>query len=106
LAQSRSDSPSWAIIALIAFEMAHGGLDNLLNHHHAEAGAMSWGLRTVAECAFLLLAWLAPSPRVALAACLAALAVGTIGLVAVFVQKRRYYLDSPAPSLPAKAAVV
>ena len=106
LAQSRSDSPSWALIALIAFEMAHGGLDNLLNHHHAEAGAMSWGLRTGAECAFLLLAWLAPSSRVALAACLAALAVGTIGLVAVFVQKRRYYLDSPAPSLPAKAAVV
>jgi cardiolipin synthase (CMP-forming) len=106
LAQSRADSPSWAIIALVAFEMAHGGLDNLLNHHHAEASATSWGLRTVGECALLALAWRAPSTPIALGACLAALAVGTVGLVAVFVQKRRYYLDSPASSLAAKAAVV
>jgi hypothetical protein len=106
LAQSRADSPSWAIIAIIAFEMAHGGLDNLLSHHHAEASAMSWALRTGAECGCFLLAWLAPSPRLALAACVAALVVSTLGLVFAFVQKRRYYLESPAPSLQAKAAVV
>ncbi len=106
LAQSRSDSPSWAIIALVAFEMAHGGLDNLLCHHHVEAGAAAWGLRTGAVCAFCLLAWLTPSSRLAYLGCVAALAVGAIGLVLVFVQKRRYYLDTPAPALPAKAAIV
>jgi CDP-diacylglycerol--glycerol-3-phosphate 3-phosphatidyltransferase len=106
LAQSRADSPSWAIIALVAFEMAHGGLDNLLSHHHAEASAMSWGLRTGTEGAFYLLAWLAPSSNMAYGACLGALVVGTTGLVFAFVQKRRYYLDTPAPSLQTKAAVV
>jgi CDP-diacylglycerol--glycerol-3-phosphate 3-phosphatidyltransferase len=106
LAQSRPDSPSWAIIAIIAFEMAHGGLDNLLSHHHAEASATSWGLRTGAECGCFLLAWLAPSPAVAVAACVGALVVSTLGLVFAFAQKRRYYLESPTPSLTAKAAVV
>jgi hypothetical protein len=106
LAQSRADSPSWAIIAIIAFEMAHGGLDNLLSHNQAEASATSWGLRTGTECVCFLVAWLAPSSRVTLTACLVALAVSTLGLVFAFAQKRRFYLDSPAPSLPAKAAVV
>ena len=39
-AQSRADSRSWAIIALVSFELAHGGLDNLLAHHRAEDGAI------------------------------------------------------------------
>jgi cardiolipin synthase len=109
LAQSRADSPSWAIIALVAFELAHGGLDNLLSHHRAEAGATAWGLRTGAECGLLLWACLTPSSMIAYAAGVAALVVGALGLVVAFVQKRRYYLDPPAlsPAAPAaKAAVV
>ena len=73
---------------------------------YAEASATSWGLRTGAECALFLWAWLAPSSSIALGACLGALAVGTVGLVVAFVQNRRWYLDAPAPALPAKTAVV
>ena len=100
-AQSRADSPSWAIIALVAFELAHGGLDNLLAHHRAEDGALRWGARVVAECGLLIAAWLvavddavahaSPSPRSASAA---------VGLVIAFVQKRRYYLEDKPRAVP------
>jgi cardiolipin synthase len=98
-AQSRADSPSWAIIALVAFELAHGGLDNLLAHHRAEDGAIRWGARTVGECLLLGGAWLLPSTALSRSFVFAALGVATVGLILAFVQKRRYYLDEPARKL-------
>ena len=92
-AQSRGDSPSWALIALVAFELAHGGLDNLLAHHRAEDGALRWGARLVSECGLLLAAWLLPSTAQSRGCAFAALGVAAVGLVVAFVQKRRYYLD-------------
>jgi hypothetical protein len=92
-AQSRSDSPSWAIIALVAFELAHGGLDNLLAHHRAEDGAIRWGARLVSECGLLLGAWLVPATALSRSFTFAALGVSAVGLVIAFVQKRRYYLE-------------
>jgi CDP-diacylglycerol--glycerol-3-phosphate 3-phosphatidyltransferase len=102
---ARGHAPSWALIALLSLEMAHGGLDNLLAHSHAEQTATSWGLRLGIECALLAGGlWL---PALAWRFTIAALVVGTVGLVAAFVQKRRYYLAgndtkvSPIPGAPA-----
>jgi len=106
LAQGRPYSPSWAVITLMAFELAHGGLDNLLAHHRADDSAARWGLRVGGETLLLAAACVVPSVAVARGCVVAAAALATVGLVVAFVQKRRYYLDSPAPSLPAKAAVV
>ncbi|MGZ3407835.1 MAG: hypothetical protein ACXVAN_15395, partial [Polyangia bacterium] len=92
-AQSRADSPSWAIIALVSFELAHGGLDNLLAHHRAEDGAVRWGARLVSECGLLLAAWLVPSTTLSHSFAFAALGVSAVGLVLAFAQKRRYYLE-------------
>jgi CDP-diacylglycerol--glycerol-3-phosphate 3-phosphatidyltransferase len=104
LAQARADVPSWAVIALMAFELAHGGLDNLLAHLHADDTAARWGLRLGAEIALLAVAWMAPSAAVASGCAVAAFAVATLGLVVAFVQKRRYYLaDTPARPSPASA---
>lgn len=101
--QSRPDSPSWALIMIVSFELAHGGLDNLLAHHRAEDGAVRWGARLVSECLLLTGAWLAPSTPLSHSLVFAALGVATVGLVVAFVQKRRYYLEDkprvvPAPS--------
>jgi CDP-diacylglycerol--glycerol-3-phosphate 3-phosphatidyltransferase len=102
LAQARTEVPSWAVIALMAFELAHGGLDNLLAHHHADDSAARWGVRLLAEIALLGGAWLAPSVTVARGCAVAAFAVSTLGLIVAFVQKRRYYLDD-VPARPAAA---
>jgi CDP-diacylglycerol--glycerol-3-phosphate 3-phosphatidyltransferase len=101
--QARGVAPSWALIALVSLEMAHGGLDNLLAHHHAEATAASWGLRLVAEIALFVAAVLWPAWAWPLT--VAALAVGTVGLVTAFVQKRRYYLDTKIAGKPLQGAV-
>ena len=91
-------APAWALIALVSFELAHGGLDNLLAHHRAESGASAWGLRLGAECVLLAVAWRAP--QLAAMASVAACTVGAVGLTVAFVQKRRYYLDPPARVAP------
>jgi cardiolipin synthase (CMP-forming) len=101
-AQSRADSPSWAIIALVAFELAHGGLDNLVAHSRAEDGAVRWGARLVSECGLLIGAWLVPSTTMSRSLAFAALGVSAVGLVVAFVQKRRYYLeDKPRAAVAA-----
>lgn len=92
-AQSRPASPSWAIIALVSFELAHGGLDNLLAHHRAEDGALRWGTRLVSEIGLLVAAWVAPSTLLSRSFAFAALGASAVGLVVAFVQKRRYYLE-------------
>ncbi len=97
LLQTRNLGPRWALIALVSLELAHGGLDNLLAHHNAEAGAAAWLLRMGSECALLGWALFLGTPTPAFIGATAALAVAAIGLGVAFVQKRRYYLDPPAP---------
>ncbi|HZS40109.1 MAG TPA: CDP-alcohol phosphatidyltransferase family protein [Polyangia bacterium] len=94
--QRQNLGPKWALIALASLELAHGGLDNLLAHHHAEAGVAAWGARLVGEIALLGYALWADTPFIARLACLGAFAIGAVGLTLAFVQKRRYYLDPPA----------
>jgi CDP-diacylglycerol--glycerol-3-phosphate 3-phosphatidyltransferase len=100
-AQSRPDSPSWAIIALVSFELAHGGLDNLLAHHRAEDGALRWGTRLISEIGLLVAAWVVPSTTLSRSFAFAALGVSAVGLVLAFVQKRRYYLEDKPRSVSA-----
>ncbi len=95
-------APSWALVALLSLEMAHGGLDNLLAHHHVEATATSWGLRLGCECALLGAALLSHDWVWPLA--VAALAIGTTALAAAFVQKRLYYLDEKIAGKPIASA--
>ena len=68
----------------------------------SEASAASWGLRMLSECALIVAAivWPQAAPMVTLAA----LTVGTVGLVAAFVQKRRYYLDERTANKPLQGA--
>jgi cardiolipin synthase (CMP-forming) len=103
-AQSRPDSPSWALIALVAFEMAHGGLDNLVAHYRAEDGALRWGARLFSEIGLLTAAWVVPSTALSHSFAFAALGVSAVGLVVAFVQKRRYYLDEKPRAAPATSA--
>jgi CDP-diacylglycerol--glycerol-3-phosphate 3-phosphatidyltransferase len=94
-AQKTGIAPKWAIIALVSIELAHGGLDNLLAHHHAEAGAVAWGSRLLLECALLGYSLIAISLDWARYDAMAACVVGAGALAAAFWQKRRYYLDTP-----------
>jgi hypothetical protein len=93
--------PVWALVALLALELAHGGLDNLLAHHKAEWGALGWGLRLFSECA--LLGWAIVVPGAAAAGTYGALTAATVGIAVAFAQKRRYYLDDRVATAPLDA---
>jgi CDP-diacylglycerol--glycerol-3-phosphate 3-phosphatidyltransferase len=105
-AQKANLAPKWAIIAVVSIELAHGGLDNLLAHHHAQQSGLGWGLRMGATCALLGYSLVATSRTAAEWNAIAALAVAAIGMTLAFVQKRAYYLDSPrvSPETPPLAA--
>jgi phosphatidylglycerophosphate synthase len=83
--------PAWAIIATVAIEVAHGGLDNLLAHHEATAPAWAWAGRTLGTAALLGagLLW----PRFAEVFAVGALTVTLAGTVAEFWRNRAYYLE-------------
>jgi cardiolipin synthase len=96
----------WAVMAIVAIECAHGGLDNLLAHHDATAPAWAWAVRTFTTSGLLgaALVW----PTLATLFLLGALTVTLAGTVAEFWRKRRYYLDDRPPpkrSIAASAAV-
>ncbi len=80
------------VIAIIAIELAHGGLDNLLAHHKAAAPAWEWGGR-IFLVSLLLSASLAWPGQADLFAA-SALIVSLTGTIAAFWHKRRYYLEA------------
>jgi CDP-diacylglycerol--glycerol-3-phosphate 3-phosphatidyltransferase len=49
----RTDAWAWSLIAILALELAVGGLDNLLAHHRMSAGATSWSARVLTTSALL-----------------------------------------------------
>lgn len=100
-AQAANLAPKWPLITLVSLELAHGGLDNLLAHHRAEAGVASWGGRLGVECVLVGYALVTATATSAQVATIAAAAVGAIGLTIAFVQKRAYYLGAPALKVPA-----
>lgn len=87
----RTPAPAWPIFTILAFELAVGGLDNLLSHHKVATKALAWGSRVLGVCALLGAALLAPAHARALA--IAAAAISTIGVTAEFWRGRDYFLD-------------
>lgn len=92
--------PSLLVILTLSLEMAVGGLDNLLSHHHAETTALAWGARVGAVLLCYALAIAVPGPgwRTLLAAAGFLASLG--GTVAEFLRGRNYYLDSRLQQKP------
>jgi CDP-diacylglycerol--glycerol-3-phosphate 3-phosphatidyltransferase len=100
----RTDAEAWPLIAIVALEFAHGGLDNLLAHHGVAASASAWGARLFAVCGLLGAALALPDRAQLLS--FAALAVTTAATAVTFFRQRRFYLEqklrekkrAPAPA--------
>lgn len=83
------------LMAVLVLELGVGGLDNLLSHHRAAAGALLWGTRVLGASALIAgaLAFDAGSTA-ALALCYAAAAVSLAGVAWEFWRGRDYYVDA------------
>jgi len=91
-ALAESAAPAWPPIAVLALELAAGGLDNLLSHHKRASGALAWGARTLGASALLGATVLTDSYAAWLA--IAAAAICFIGVALEFWRGRDYYLDA------------
>ena len=86
-----TDAPRWTIFAILSFELAVGGLDNLLSHHKAATLALAWGGRVLGVSLLLGGALLLPDQAAPLA--IVAAAVSVFGCTAEFIRGRAYYID-------------
>jgi cardiolipin synthase len=59
-------APGWALLTILALELAVGGLDNLVAHHKKSSGALPWGSRVLGASALLGVSLLVPSLAVGL----------------------------------------
>jgi CDP-diacylglycerol--glycerol-3-phosphate 3-phosphatidyltransferase len=91
-ALAKSPSPAWPIIAVLAVELAAGGLDNLLSHHQRAASAGIWGSRVLGASLLLVTAVLLPDYAAWLT--MGAAAVSMAGVAWEFWRGRDYYLDA------------
>ena len=87
-----TDAPRWTVFAILALELAVGGLDNLLSHHKAQAQALAWGGRVLGVSVLLAGALVMPAEATVLA--VAAAAISFAGVAAEFARGRDYYLDA------------
>lgn len=84
-------APAWPIFAILSFELAVGGLDNLLSHHKVATKALAWGSRVLGICVLLAVSLALPAYATYLTAIAA---VGSaIGITAEFWRGRDYFLD-------------
>lgn len=83
--------PAWPIFAILASELAVGGLDNLLSHHRRATLALAWGSRVLGVCALLAVALLVPAYAGPLS--MLAAAISLVGVAAEFWRGRDYFLD-------------
>jgi len=83
--------PAWPIFIILAFELAVGGLDNLMSHHQRATKALAWGGRVLGVCVLLGAALLAPSLAEPLS--ILAAVISVIGVFAEFWRGRDYFLD-------------
>jgi len=97
----QTPAPAWPLFAILAFELAVGGLDNLLSHHRKATKALAWGGRVLGVSALLALALVIPS-QAALFSIIAAVA-SVIGVAAEFWRGRDYYLDKRIRDQAARA---
>jgi CDP-diacylglycerol--glycerol-3-phosphate 3-phosphatidyltransferase len=84
-------APAWPIFVILAFELAVGGLDNLLSHHKRATKALAWGGRVLGVCVLLGAALLAPAYAAPLT--MLAAAISAVGVFAEFWRGRDYFLD-------------
>jgi CDP-diacylglycerol--glycerol-3-phosphate 3-phosphatidyltransferase len=86
--------PVWAPAIVLNAELSVGGLDNLLSHHKAAAGALSWSLRVLGTTAVFALAVFVPLDLVQLTWLGAAAALLSVaGVSREFWRGRDFYLD-------------
>jgi CDP-diacylglycerol--glycerol-3-phosphate 3-phosphatidyltransferase len=86
-----TDAPPWTIFTILAFELAVGGLDNLLSHHKAATLALAWGGRVLGVSILLGGALVLKDFATPLA--IVAALVSVVGVTAEFWRGRDYYLD-------------
>jgi CDP-diacylglycerol--glycerol-3-phosphate 3-phosphatidyltransferase len=84
-------APAWTIYTVLAFELAVGGLDNLMSHHKRATKALAWGGRVLGVCILLGAALVVPAYATPLA--ILAAAVSVVGVSAEFWRGRDYFLD-------------
>jgi cardiolipin synthase len=89
-----TDAPAWAVLALLAFELALGGLDNMLSLHGVAAPALPWGIRALGAAGLLAAGLVLPAQ--ATIAAIAAAAVSGLGAAAEFWRGRHVYLAPPS----------
>ncbi len=83
-------APAWAVLALLAFELAVGGLDNMLSLHGVSAPALPWGVRAIGAAALLAVGLFLPAQ--AHIAAIAAAVVSGLGASSEFWRGRSVYL--------------
>lgn len=84
-------SPAWPLFAIMSFELAVGGLDNLMSHHKKATKALAWGSRVLGISALLALAlvWSDYAGPLAIVAAV----VSLVGVAGEFWRGRDYFLD-------------
>ncbi len=87
----KTPAPAWPIFAILALELAVGGLDNLLSHHKQAAQALAWGGRVLGISALLGAALAVPEHAGPLS--ILAAAISVVGVAAEFWRGRDYFLD-------------
>ncbi len=87
-------APAWAIFTVLSVELAVGGLDNLLSHHHKASGALLWGARVLGVSALLGAALIPALASAAPALAIAAAALSFFGVAWEFYRGSDYYLDA------------
>jgi len=85
-------APAWPIFTILAFELAVGGLDNVLSHHKVATQALAWGGRVLGVS--LLLGGALVLPDGAGPLTMVAAAISVAGVTAEFVRGRSYYIDA------------
>lgn len=86
----QTPAPAWAVLGLLASELAVGGLDNLLSVHHRAAPALPWGARSLGAIALLGATLLWPAQATPLSA--AAFALSLAGSILAFYRGRDIYM--------------
>ena len=98
----------WLLVAILAVELAVGGLDNLLCHHKVGASATAWGLRALGAATLLGAALVsAQQGHGDLASWLVvgALVVSIVGVAREFWRGSDCYVDSRLRDKPVTGAV-
>jgi CDP-diacylglycerol--glycerol-3-phosphate 3-phosphatidyltransferase len=87
-----TEAPRWTIFAIMAFELAVGGLDNLLSHEKVATKSLAWGGRVLGVSVMLGLALILPDFATPFSIVAAAGSVG--GVIAEFIRGKPYYVNA------------